>query len=122
VSVRVTVDISDPDHELARLEAGPGAGHATMSLEGILARSFAATQFQVHVLSGGLKASGHPESEYDGAVWSGTLVYARHPGIFELARGDSPTANHPEGGHFFFDAAHRFNAEYKQAVADWLEG
>ncbi len=122
MTIKVSMDITDAEHELDRLAAGPGSS-GTLALESVLARSFAHSQEAVHVLSGGLKASGHPESEYDGDTWSGTLVYDRHPGIFELARGDSPTLNHPEGGHgsFLFDAP-RFNAEYEQAVSGWLEG
>jgi len=34
---------------------------------------------------GYLKASGHPESHFDGEEWTGEIDFARHPGIFELA-------------------------------------
>jgi hypothetical protein len=118
--VEYSVDISDAERELDRLIRGP-SGETTLRLESVLARSYAATQFQVHVMTGKLKASGHPESSFTGDVWTGTLVYDRHPGIFELARGDSPTLNHPEGGHFFFDPAHKMVSEYGRVMADWLE-
>lgn len=110
----------DAIHELDRLAGGP---HSVVpEFESILLGSFAAVEAKVHVLSGQLKASGHPSSTFDGDTWSGTLSFARHPGIFELARHDHPTLNHPEGGHFFFEPAYETPQAYENAVIDFLRG
>ena len=119
--IRVEIDAADVLHELDRLAAGPAP--VVELFEGVLLESYTATQTRVHVITGALKASGHPDSSFDGETWSGTLDYARHPGIFELARGDSPTANHPEGGHFFFDppeGSEYFRRAYEDVFYDWL--
>ena len=63
---------------------------------------FADTQTRVHVETGVLKASGTKRSHNTETVWTGEIEYLRHPGVFELARGDAPTLFHPEGGHDFF--------------------
>jgi hypothetical protein len=99
VSFRLTVDASRALAELDRLARGPDPG----TFEVPLAAATAATASRVHKLTGRLAESGHPSSEMSEGRWEGTLAYARYPGIFELARGNRPTKNHPEGKHFFFD-------------------
>jgi hypothetical protein len=60
-------------------------------------------------------------SHNSGDVWEGEISFARHPGIFELARGDSPTKFHPEGGHYFFDpGGPEFLREVRKAIWDWV--
>jgi len=77
----------------------------------------------VHVITGHLKAEGRPSSSFSGDVWEGTIAYPRRPGIFELARGNSPTLNHPEGGHGFFRSSYEETPdEYKDAVMGFLRG
>jgi hypothetical protein len=71
-------------------------------LEQCLADAFEGSQEAVHVLRGGLKASGVPHTSYAGSTWEGGIDYAGNPGIFELARGDDPSLNHPEGAHADF--------------------
>lgn len=122
MSVSVTMDASAVIRELDRLSRGPGAGGTTFALERILLQNFAQTQAQVHVMTGVLKGSGHPSSSFDGDVWEGTISYARHPGIFELARGNRATVNHPEGGHYFFESSYRTGPEYEDAVLGFLRG
>lgn len=98
--VRFDVDLDGAGRELERLQHPPVA-----ALEGVLATTFAITESRVHVITGKLKGSGRPSSEYHGDVWTGTLSYDRYPGIFELERGPKRTRHH--GGiadsHFFFD-------------------
>ena len=98
--IRFDMDIAAVDVELTRLQHPP-----VDKLEGVLATTFAITEARVHVLTGHLKASGHPSSSYVPGIWTGTLSYDRDPGIFELARGPKRTRHH--GGladsHFFFD-------------------
>jgi hypothetical protein len=101
MGVSFSVDPDGAGDELDRLAAGPDTGR----FESILLAGFMETAAKVHVITGELKASGRPESSYDGGRWEGTIAFARHPGVFELARGDAPTKNHPEGEHFFFDPA-----------------
>lgn len=64
---------------------------------------------------GYLKDSGRHSTHYIADMWIGEMRFARDPGIFELNRGDEPTDRHPEGGHFFFDAA-----EFYEPVLDNL--
>lgn len=100
MDITFTVDIAAPEAELERLQHPPLLG-----LESVLAANFATTEARVHVITGRLLASGHPSSEFDSDIWSGTISYDRDPGIFELARGPKKTRHH--GGltdsHFFFD-------------------
>lgn len=120
-SITITIDAADVLDELSRLAHGPAP--VVPEFEGVLLASFAATQGHVHVITGALKASGHPDSSFDGETWSGSLLYARHPGIYELARGNKPTANHPEGDHFFFDppeGSEYFRDRYEDVFYDWL--
>lgn len=123
MSVRFEVDFSAALREIGRLARGPGVGGTTFALERILLENFAQTQADVHVITGYLKASGHPSSSYDGDVWEGTIHYVRKPGIFELARRDTPTLNHPEGGHGFFRSSYEETpARYEDAVLGFLRG
>lgn len=106
--------------ELDRLAAGP-AGETVLAMEGALAAAYVATETRVHVITGALRASGHPSSTFDGELWEGEIDFARYPGIYELARGNSPTQNHPEGGHYFFDpGGPAFEAAVRQAVWDFV--
>ncbi len=89
--------------ELSRLEAGP-VGVTVAQMEAALAAGFIETETKVHIITGALRASGVPRSNFTGEEWEGEIDYARHPGIFELARGDMPTHFHPDGGHNFFGA------------------
>lgn len=108
--------------ELDRLADGPGPG-IIMAMEGALASGTLATEARAHVITGGLKASIHPESNFTGGEWEGTIKAARYPGIFELARDDMPTRHHPLGGHYFFDpGGPDFLRNVRQAVWDWVTG
>jgi hypothetical protein len=123
VSVRFEVDISGPHGagtELDRLRDGPGP--ATLArFEMALLTAYVTSETRVHVITGHLKASGHPSSHYDGDQWHGEVDFARYPGVFELARGNAPTANHPEGGHYFFDpGGPEFLREVRQAMYDYV--
>lgn len=112
------VDLNGAGAELERLQHPP-----VRELEGVLLATFARTEARVHIITGKLLASGRQISETTGDVWSGTLSYARDPGIFELARGDKLTGHAhqmqrggkkwleyrgtghggPGDSHFFFD-------------------
>jgi hypothetical protein len=109
VGVKFSVDIDGPLAELDRLIEGPDLGAFEEAMSAGLAASFE----KVHVLTGHLKTTGRGITELGEGSWEGTMAFARHPGIFELARGDHPTRNHPEGGHFFFDPG---GEEYLEAV------
>ena len=78
MSIHFEVDAQAALHELDRLARGPDIG----DLEAILLTTFAESLAHVHVITGALKASGHPSSSYDGGTWIGTQSFARHPGIF----------------------------------------
>jgi hypothetical protein len=123
MSASFTVDFSRVIHELDRLGAGPGGDGTTFRLEGIMLENFQQTQEDAHVITGHLKAEGHPSSSFDGDKWEGTISYPRKPGIFELARGNKPTLNHPEGGHYFFRSSYEDTPErYKDAIMGFLRG
>lgn len=87
-------------------------------LDRLLDAAFAATQSKVHVETGRLKMSGRVDNHYLFDVWIGEIKYLRHPGIFELARGDTPTKLHPSGGHFFFEAIDPFIPHMETAIND----
>ncbi len=127
-SLRFEVDLDGAAIELERLQHPP-----FREMEGVLLTTFAITDARVHVITGELKASGHPTSERAGDVWSGTLSYARYPGIYELARGERPTRYHTDS-HFLFDPVQApgygdYDVEhgegfrmYKEVIENWLEG
>lgn len=119
-AVYVIVDLDGAGDELDRLARGPGI--ATVGRwEGALLAAYSVTEGRVHVITGALKASGHPSSDHGPGSWTGELSYARHPGIFELARDDRPTKHHEEGGHYFFDpGGPAFEHEVRQAFWDWI--
>ena len=118
--IRVEIDLNGAGAELDRLAAGPGA--ATIArFEGALMAGYMASAAKVHVITGYLKSTLHPSSEFSGDTWTGTISAARHPGIFELARGNMPTKNHPGGGHYFFGPGGQdFEREVRQAIWDWV--
>ncbi len=108
--------------ELDRLAKGPGA-KTIGEWEGALMAGFSVSEARAHVITGLLRASGHPTSSYDVTSWSGTINFDRYPGVFELARADSPTRYHPEGGHYFFDPGGPvFERAVRQGLWDWVTG
>lgn len=109
-------------HELDRLARGP-AGDAVFQMESALLSYFARTQAQVHIITGYLKSTGHTETHFDGETWEGTAAYARHPGIFELARGNKGGEHaHPPGSHYFFSGADEYLDGVRRAMQGFLAG
>jgi hypothetical protein len=106
--------------ELDRLIKGP-AGATLLEMEAALAAGALATEARVHIITGYLKGSGTTRSSASLDGWEGEIDYARHPGIFELWRNNWPTANHPSGGHYFFDpGGPDFERGVRQAVWDYV--
>lgn len=117
--VRITVDLDGAGVELARLAKGPIT--VVPKLEAALLAGMAADMARVHVITGFLKSTGHPSSTFDGSTWTGEQAFTRYPGIYELARGNAPTENHPEGGHYFFDpGGPMMEAAVRQTVWDFV--
>jgi hypothetical protein len=115
-----TVDLNGAGDELDRLARGPDM-RTIMAMETALLTGYSLSEARAHVITGFLKASGHPSSSHDGGSWEGTISFARHPGIFELARADTPTENHPSGGHYLFDpGGPEFERGVRQALWDWV--
>lgn len=108
-------------YELDRLEKGP-AGRTLERMEASLARNTMAVELRTHVITGYLKSTIHMSSNFAISVWSGTISGARYPGIYELARGDSPTKYHPYPGHhnFFGPYGPSFEKDVRQAVWDFV--
>lgn len=104
--------------ELDRLATGPG----TARFDALMTTYYGMVAGKVHILTGRLKASGSMVSSWDGGTWEGTISYLRYPGIFELARGNTPTKNHPEGGHHFFEPAYGSEKDYQATILAWLDG
>jgi hypothetical protein len=107
--------------ELDRLAKGPDA-KTLAAMEAALLLGYSMTEAKVHVITGALKASGHPQSSFDRFTWTGEIDFARIPGIYELARGDSPTKHHPSPGqHYFMNpGGHEFEKGVRQAFWDWV--
>jgi len=82
--------------------------------------AYRAVRTKTHVDTGGLRRSGFPATHFDGEEWSGTISFARNPGIFELARGNTPSKAHPEGGHFFFEAVEPFLPLFENEVKNYF--
>lgn len=123
VYVNVYIDSMGLDKmtgDFEKLTHPPGF-EAIGRFEKTLAEAFVAVKAHVHVLTGGLLASGVTATSFDGGIWHGQIDFARDPGIFELARGDKPSAMHPDGGHFFFDAAEPFEDEWKRDMLLYFE-
>jgi hypothetical protein len=105
--------------ELDRLAKGPDQ-KTVAAWETALLAGYAVTENRVHVITGFLRASGHPASAFRPGEWEGTISFASRPGIFELARGDKETRHHM-GGHYFFDpGGPDFERGVRQAFWDWV--
>jgi len=106
--------------ELDRIADGPGQ-RTVAAWETALLTGYAMSEARAHVITGALKASGHPSSRHDEGSWEGTISFARDPGIFELARADTPTRHHPSGGHYFLTpGGPLFERMVRQAFWDWI--
>jgi hypothetical protein len=117
-----TVYLDGAGEELDRLSKGPDA-KTVAAWETALLTGYAVTESRVHVITGILKASGHPASEHDIYSWTGTISFARNPGIFELARGNRPSRFHSMGEHYFFDpGGPDFERGVRQAFWEWVTG
>jgi len=118
--IEIVVDLNGAGDELDRLARGPG-GETVGRMEGALLSGFAATEGRVHVITGYLKSTLHPSSEFDGDTWTGEMSAARYPGIYELARGNRPSKYHPAGGHYFFGPGGQdFERGVREAIWDWV--
>lgn len=119
------VYLNGAGEELDRLARGPGP-EIIARMEAALLECYMVTEGRTHVITGALRASGHPQSSWQQWVWSGQVNYARYPGIFELARGDSPTRHHPfPGDHYFYGPPGTgpgpvFERKVRQAFWDWV--
>lgn len=117
--IKFQIDIDEVVAELDRLIQGPDLGE----FESAMLQGYLTTADRVHVITGFLKGSGNTSSKIESGSWEGTIGFARYPGIYELARGDSPTLNHPEGGHFLFDpGGELFTDLTKEALIAWVTG
>jgi hypothetical protein len=121
VTASFVVYLDGAGDELDRLAKGPDA-KTIARMEAALLAGFTTTEQRVHVITGALKATGHPSSYLDISTWSGEMDYARDPGVFELARGNRPTRYHPfPGMHYFFEpGGPAFLREVRQAFWDWV--
>jgi hypothetical protein len=120
VAAYFVVYLNGAGEELDRLARGPDA-KTIAAMEAALLVGYTMSEAKVHVISGQLKASGHPSSSYDMFTWEGEMDFARYPGIFELARGDAPTRYHPDGGHYFMsEGGPLFEHGVRQAFWDWV--
>lgn len=125
VAVTWSVELYANEHgagwELDRLAKGP-AGPTVFSMESSLAAHTIAVENRTHVITGYLKGTIHATSAFDGATWEGTIAGARYPGIYELARGDMPTKEHPAPGHhnFFGPYGPQFEKDVRNSVWDFV--
>ena len=106
--------------------SGPISFQITSRREKVLADFFANTQERTHVITGSLKSSGLPESDYDGDQWNGAITYggalwqAPTPGpandpveyaVYEMARG---------GDHDFFGDAPYYIQKFEDVVNEFI--
>jgi hypothetical protein len=120
MGIGIYIDLDGAGDELERLARGPGAETLGRMESGLMA-GYAMSEAKVHVITGYLKATGHASSSYSGDTWEGTMSWARHPGVFELARGNTPTRYHPDGGHYFMsEGGPYFERQVREAMWDWI--
>lgn len=123
VYLRVEVDLYGPHgagYELDRLIKGPGPV-TVGKFEAALMAGYTTSEARTHVITGRLKASGHPSSAFDGPSWQGTIGFARYPGIYELARGNKPSKHHPAGGHYLLGPGGQdFERAVREATWDFI--
>lgn len=119
MGIGIYVDLDGAGDELDRLAKGPGA--ATIArIDAALMTGFAMSEAKVHVITGFLKLSGRVVTHMSPGNWSGSMEFARYPGVFELARGNMPTRHH-DGGHYFMDEGGPFFLRAtRHAVWDWI--
>lgn len=95
---------------------------AISRLEGILTRTFAATQAATHIITASLKLSGKTSSDFTGEEWSGKIEYGgpsagiNNPvdyAIYEQARG---------GDHDFMLPTVAFEDQFESAMLDFFDG
>lgn len=118
------IDLDPMIDEVGRIGGQP-AFRTIARLEAVLALQFADTQERTHILTGSLKISGRPESDYDSATrhWSASITYGGEaPGainnpvdyaIYEMARG---------GDHDFFAGLSRYDDLYPEAINSHFTG
>ena len=106
--------------------SGPLSFRIVAKLEKVLADFFKNTQSRTHVITGSLKASGIPESDYDADKWTGSITYggtlwkspapgpAKDPveyAIYEMNRG---------GDHDFYADAPFYEQKFEDVVNEFI--
>lgn len=110
--IHIEIDDSQVRHELDRLIEGPKL-ETYGRFEAMLVEASARTFITVHVETGSLKSTVHPDSHSEPYLWQGAVRAGgaapgmpRDPayyGVFELARGHKGGRN-----HHFYEAAHDY--------------
>jgi hypothetical protein len=117
----VDVEFGDIYQELDRLAEVDL--ETVVALEGVLAGMFQATQQYVHVITGSLRGSGNPESEFSDDKWTGEITYGgASPGF---PKNPVTYARHEQGrgpGHDFLRPAVELSPEVGAVVKRFLEG
>jgi hypothetical protein len=125
--IEIDVDFSGWLAKLEELQHPP-----IMELESIFLAKFQEVQAAVHVITGSLKGSGRTDTDYAEGVWKAEMVFGGPaPGyphgnvgyaLAELARGNAPTLNHPEGGHYYYEPAYDMPELIIPVIEEWLGG
>lgn len=120
MTVRVTVDDDRFDAALrGLLDMGATLGR----LEQVLVQQFAATDAQVHVDTGSLRASGEVDSDYAAGRWQGQVSYGGPSPGFENDPVDYAGYERARGGlHDFMAPAFAIGRRYRAAVRAHFEG
>ena len=123
MSVYVHVDTSDVDHELRRLEAGPGRDDL-LALYMVLFQNFQITQADVHVITSSLRRSGTVDADYDYLEWTGEITYGGESrgsvhdpvkyAVYEQNKGDYV--------HDFMRGVYGGDSGYSEAIIDFYRG
>lgn len=118
--VRYWIDAEDADRELARLQDGFDAT-TNLRYEAVLGALFAATQAQVHIVTGSLKLSGKVRSEARKHSWRGEIIYGgRSSGPNNPVR-YAPMERARGGEHDFLAPADDVDRDYTRAILAWLD-
>jgi hypothetical protein len=96
---------------------------ATAALEQVFALAVADVESRVHVITGSLKASAKPESDFKDDEWKASITYGgasfgaiNDPvryAVYEMARG---------GSHDFFRTLPEYDLMFEQAINEGFDG
>lgn len=122
-SIHLEVDIDSAMRELRRLDSGPPTA-VVLELESVLGYQLAATKAVVHVKTGRLRNSGHPDSERTDTGWRGSVIYGNEVAYYAQMEQQrrAPAGGYPGGTHDFMEPIETGGRAYTDVLEAYLRG